>query len=100
MEVEWEPHEFDAQGFEWHDEKAQGNKRKHNVGFEEAAQIFGGKVLARHEVHETESRYVAIGFTATRPLVVVFTERQGNIRIISARKATPSERRRYGSHFI
>ena len=99
MDQEWIALEFDFTGFEWDYEKAKSNQRKHGVGFEEAAQIFGNGILARHETHETEDRYVAIGLAGIKTLVVVFTQRRENIRIISARKATPSERRRYGAHF-
>jgi len=91
--------DFEFVGFEWHDEKAENNRRKHGVGFEEATQIFESGILARHETHETEDRYVAIGLAEAKTLVIVFTQRRENIRIISARKATPSERRRYGAHF-
>lgn len=99
MDQEWIALEFDFTGFEWDYEKAKSNQRKHGVGFEEAAQIFGSGILARHETHETEDRYVAIGLAEAKTLVVVFTQRRENIRIISARKATPSERRRYGAYF-
>src|SRR5260221_12817371 len=98
MTAGWESLEFDFAGFEWDHEKAQSNKRKHGIGFDEAARIFGSKIVARLETIETEERYVGIGFTGTHALVVVFTERGENARIISARKATPSERRRYGAH--
>ena len=99
MEQHWESLEFDFSGFEWDHEKAKSNRRKHGVGFEEATQIFGSGILARLETHETEDRYVAIGLVGTKTLVVVFTQRRENIRIISARKATSSELRRYGAHF-
>lgn len=99
MDQEWIALEFDFSGFEWDYEKAKSNQRKHGVGFEEAAQIFGNGILARHETHEIEDRYVAIGLAEAKTLVVVFTQRRENIRIISARKAAPSERRRYGAHF-
>ena len=99
MSQDWEALEFEFAGFEWHDEKAKSNRRKHGVGFEEAAQIFDSGILARHETHETEDRYVAIGLAGIKALVVVFTQRGENIRIISARKATSSERRRHGAHF-
>ena len=99
MNHDWEVLGFEFDGFDWSDEKAKNNRRKHGVGFEEATQIFENAILARHEIHETEDRYAAIGLSGARALVVVFTERSGNIRIISARKATASERRRYGAHF-
>lgn len=99
MNQDWEVLSFDFAGFEWDDEKAESNQRKHGVGLEEATAIFEADVVARHETHETEDRYVAIGIAWNKTLVVVFTQRRNNIRIISARKATPSERRRHGAHF-
>ena len=99
MDHDWEVLGFEFSGFEWNDEKAKSNRRKHGVSFEEAARIFENGLLARHETHETEDRYVAIGLAGTKTLVVVFTQRRESIRIISARKAAPSERRRYGAHF-
>ena len=99
MEQHWESPEFDFSGFEWDHEKEKSNRRKHGVSFEEAVQIFGSGILARHETHETEDRYVAIGLAGIKTLVVVFTQRRENIRIISARKATSSERQRHGAHF-
>ena len=73
MDQDWETLEFDFAGFEWDHEKAKSNRRKHGVGFEEAVQIFGSGILARHETHETEDRYVAIGLAGIKTLVVVFT---------------------------
>ena len=99
MDQDWETLEFEFAGFEWHDEKAKSNRRKHGVGFDEATRIFENRILARHEIHESEDRYVAIGLAEAKALVVVFTQRRQNIRIISARKATSPERRRYGAHF-
>ena len=97
MEEDWEVLEFDVIGVEWNHEKAQINKRKHGVSFDEAIRIFGSKV-ARLEISGGEERYVAIGFAGSRALVVVFTGRSESSRIISARKATPAERRRYGTY--
>ena len=98
MEEDWEIFEFRLVEYEWDHEKDKKNRRKHGVGFAEAAQIFDHEVLARQDFHESEERYFAIGIAETRALAVVFTERQGNIRLISARRATPSERRRYSSN--
>ncbi len=99
MDQDWEVLGFDFSEFEWDYEKAKSNKRKHGIGFAEAIQIFANGIIARHEIHETEDRYVAIGFAGAKAIVVVFTERRKSIRIISTRKATPSERRRHGAHF-
>lgn len=85
--------------FEWDDDKAKKNKRKHGVSFEEASTVFGD-ALARtiHDpLHsEEEDRFVTLGESHRRRLlVVVFTERGDKIRIISARVATRRERKDY-----
>jgi len=100
MEQGWDFLWFEPSGFEWNHEKDKINRRKHGVGFEEATQIFNREVLARLEIHDSEERYVALGRAGEKILVTVFTERRGNIRIISARKASPSERRWYGAHLL
>ena len=85
--------------FEWHEQKAAENVRKHNVSFEEAKTAFNDPfliTLADQNHAETESRYISIGTSsAGRVLVIVHTEREKNIRLISCRRATPSERRVY-----
>ena len=85
--------------FEWDDRKAAANLRKHGVGFGEATEVFNDPHLVENEdaVHsDGELRFVTIGYSARRILVVVFTEpRSGVIRIISARLPTPLERKLY-----
>ncbi len=85
--------------FEWDEEKANANLRKHGISFDEAATIFLDPFSitipdADHSIDEL--RYVDIGSSKKgRVLVVVYTERGARIRIIGCRKATPSERRMY-----
>ncbi len=85
--------------FEWDEAKAVANVRKHNVSFEEATTIFGDPDAitifdTRHSVDE--DRFIDIGLAASgRILIVVYTERDPRIRIISCRKATLAERRQY-----
>jgi uncharacterized DUF497 family protein len=85
--------------FEWDDEKALANQRKHNVSFEEAMTIFEDalSVTQRDLVSsDFEERFTTIGLSLiSRVLLVVHTDRGERIRIISARKATPSERIAY-----
>ena len=87
------------QSFEWDEEKAKANLRKHGVGFDEAATVFADpfSLTIPDPDHSTEEqRYVDIGSSEReRILVVVYVERDMKIRIISCRKATPSERRLY-----
>jgi uncharacterized DUF497 family protein len=85
--------------FEWDSRKAQSNKRKHRVIFEEASTIFGDilSITIPDPVHSIgEDRFTTIGISANNNLiVVVHTDRNNIIRIISARKATAGERRQY-----
>ena len=84
--------------FEWDDNKAKANERKHGVSFEEARVCFYDDSAVRApDAREFygEDRIVIIGMTDTNMLVVAYTNRNGRIRIISARKAEPYERRRY-----
>jgi uncharacterized DUF497 family protein len=76
------------------------NLRNHQVSFEEASTTVFGDTLSRtidDPLHsEDEDRYVIIGQSARgRLLVVVHTMRGDSIRIISARVATPLERKEY-----
>jgi uncharacterized DUF497 family protein len=85
--------------FEWDDEKAISNFKKHDVSLEEGATIFNDPLVAtildpNHS--EGEERYISIGISIQgRLLVVVHTDREERIRLISCRKATNTERKVY-----
>ena len=83
----------------WDPEKARSNLRKHGVSFEEAASLFRDvlSVTISDPLHSSEeSRFVIIGRSHRgQTLVVVHSEVGETIRIISARVATPRERRKY-----
>ena len=85
--------------FEWDEDKAASNRKKHRVTFEEAATVFADPLAAifDDEAHsEAEQREIIIGHSADKILLVIsYTERAGGIRIISARRATKRERRDY-----
>ena len=85
--------------FEWDEEKASLNYKKHKVDFEEATTVFldpFSMTIPDPEHSEFEARYVDLGFSDKgRLLTVVYTERGLNIRIISCRKASNSERKFY-----
>ncbi len=85
--------------FEWDEIKARENLKKHKVPFDEGKTIFNDPFLLTYpdiDSPEAEERYVNIGVSAkNRILVLIHTERQGKIRIISCRKATARERRDY-----
>jgi len=85
--------------FEWDDKKAAANLRKHGVSFEEAVSAFGDPLsltIPDPEHSEAEERCVLLGMTERRRLVVVVhTEQADTVRLMSARLATPAERRDY-----
>jgi uncharacterized DUF497 family protein len=85
--------------FEWDEDKARQNEQKHGVAFSEAATVFGDLVSLTifDPLHsDNEDRYVTIGVShQMRLLVVVHTDRDDRIRIISARTATRAEREQY-----
>jgi uncharacterized protein len=85
--------------FEWDDRKARQNLRKHQVDFTEASTVFADTLsitIPDPDHSEDEERWVTIGLSnRQRLLVVVHTEEEETIRIISARTADRLERRKY-----
>lgn len=85
--------------FEWDNTKAESNERKHGVSFAEAMTTFADPLsLTGYDPDhsEDENRYLTMGLSATgRLLLVSHTDCGEKVRIISARKASPSERRDY-----
>ena len=89
--------------FEWDDQKAQINSKKHGVMFEEASTVFEDSLayIFEDKWHSVgEYREIIIGHSAQgRLLLVCFTERgDGNIRLVSSRLATKQERNTYYEH--
>ena len=85
--------------FDWDPEKAESNLRKHGVSFDEASTVFGDPLallMIDPDHSAKEERYVLLGISLRqRLLVVAFAERPPMTRIISARRATRTERRKY-----
>ena len=87
--------------FAWDPAKADANLRKHGVSFAEARSVFyddRARLTDDPDHSEAEDRFILLGLSdAARLLIVVhaYREREGLIRIISARKATPRERAGY-----
>lgn len=84
--------------FEWDDAKAAANLARHRVSFEVAREVFADPFALdwRDERADYgEERYASIGIVQDRVLYVAYTMRAERIRIISARGATPHERKRY-----
>lgn len=87
-----------SEEFEWDDDKATSNLRKHGISFVDACVVFRDPFaieLLDERVSYGEERFILIGMGADGVLTVIYTERQERNRIISARKAEPNERRYY-----
>ena len=85
--------------FEWDEQKAQADQRKHSVSFLEATEVFAdhySSCVPDPDHSYDETRYLLFGVSATgNYLVVSFTERADTLRIISARYMTRQERGAY-----
>ena len=85
--------------FEWDPLKARLNVAKHGVSFREALTAFGdplGRIVEDPQLADDETRFALLAQSDRRRLLVVlFTERGHAIRLISARRATPRERKSY-----
>ena len=88
--------------FEWDPQKNRSNIEKHGVSFEEASTVFQDTLSLTIDdpLHSIdEERLILVGMSQkNRILVVVHTEREDNIRIISARKTNRKERDYYESN--
>ena len=85
-------------GFQWDPEKAASNLMKHGVDFADAVGVFEDEwaLTIKDEYVEGEQRFATLGTDfLERVLVVVYTYRGGEIRLISARRATRKERKVY-----
>jgi hypothetical protein len=86
-------------GFEWDDDKAAANERKHGVTFAEACTVFEdplAAIFSDPDHSEEEEREIIVGYSQRdRLLVVSYTSRPPNLRIISARRASPKERHKH-----
>jgi uncharacterized protein len=84
--------------FEWDEAKAAENYAKHGVSFEMAVQVFKDPfAIERLDDRDDygEDRYILIGMAEGALLTVVHTDRNGRIRIISARQAARHEQDDY-----
>ena len=83
--------------YQWDLDKADANLRKHGVDFADAVFVFSDDfAITIEDERFEEERFITIGVDAFgRVLVVVYTWRGDEIRLISARKATRTERQQY-----
>lgn len=87
--------------FEWDEQKNAINKIKHGISFEEACSVFQDSralVIPDPDHSDDEERFVILGLSERLNILVVchcYRNEEQTIRIISARKATKTERRYY-----
>ena len=87
--------------FEWDEKKNLLNKKKHGISFEDAQSVFideNGLLIHDPDHSDEEDRFILLGLSSSlRTLVVCHCYRKRNeiIRILSARKATRSEQKKY-----
>ena len=91
--------------FEWDENKASINLKKHKVSFLEASTAFfdeNARLLADPEHSDEEDRFILLGFSQEHKMLIVCHCYKGNeqtVRIISARKATKHETNQYWSFY-
>lgn len=83
--------------FEWDKNKNEENVKKHGISFEDAARIFLSKRIEKRSDRKGERRFLTVGEIHNCIIVVIYTLRGKNLRIISARKARKNEEREYRS---
>jgi uncharacterized DUF497 family protein len=83
-------------GFEWDDTKAAANAGKHGITFEEATTVFDDPHAIEADDLADPDRFILLGLSAaSRVLFVVHCTRGERVRVISARRASPTQRKRY-----
>ena len=77
--------------------KNERNIKNHGIDFDDACEVFNGPMIVSSDGREdySEDRWIGTGFLMNLPVVIVFTERNDIIRIISARKANRHERKQF-----
>ena len=89
---------MNSDDFEWDEDKARHNYRKHGVTFEHAKKAFTDPFMveiADEREDYGEQRFLLMGMAEGQLLGVIYTERQGRLRIITARRATRHEQDHY-----
>ncbi len=85
-------HTIIEMAYQWNRDKAKANIRKHGIEFADAVSVFSDDLA----ITIPDERFVTIGIDAFgRVLVIVYTLRNDEIRLISARKATRHEQQQY-----
>ncbi len=87
--------------FEWDKNKNETNIERHEIDFRDAHLIFEHPMLIRTDTRKDygEKRLVGLGLLFGVEIVIVFTKRGDNIRVISIRRANKNERKVYQEKF-
>ena len=87
--------------YEWHEPKRRLNRSYHGIDFADTVDFDWSSALVVMDTRFDygETRYIAIGWLHGRLVILVFTERQETIRLISLRRANSHERKQYETRF-
>ena len=87
--------------FEWDENKNKINIEKHHIDFNDAKIIFGKPLIVKQDSRKQygEIRWIAIGLLNFFVVIIIYTERDDKIRIISIRKANKKEKAIYYERF-
>ncbi len=88
--------------FEWDEDKKFKNWQKHGIDFAEAALMFENPIISQEDTRRDygEKRFIAIGQYDGKYQMIVYTFRNDKIRLISARKASEDEKRKYQARYL
>lgn len=82
--------------FEWDEDKRERNLARHRIDFVDAVVVFDGRpVITNYSPREGEDRWATTAVVDGRYMTVVWTQREGNTRLISARRTRENEKREY-----
>ncbi len=83
--------------YDWDEGKRRSNLRKHGIDFADAVHVFDGLTVTLEDTRFDygETRFLTLGLLRTHVVVIVHTETEAVIRIISVRKATKNEEIHY-----
>jgi uncharacterized DUF497 family protein len=83
--------------FDWDTKKRQTNIKKHGIDFSGLRKVFEKPMLTRIDNREDygETRWISLGDLNGKIVILVYTERENNVRLISARRATKNEENIY-----
>ena len=87
--------DFVIKGFQWEAAKSEANLAKHGIDFDDASSVFYKPNVVLQSNRNREERWIAVGEIESELFAVIFTYRNGEIRIISARRARKNEERTY-----